>query len=270
MNMIQMVAIMTICYFVTLVIICLYRNHINVKVGNAIFIGVSIVFFFGWNYAAYELGWLDGGFMTFQNISQFTLTLIPMTLVMNDKVKSYCNSAIAFLWVGMFLALGLSPEFNYIFRFKQEATLILSTEASCHLIASLYGIYLIISGQVVCDFKHWVKSLICMYSVIAFVVITNYAFHMGNFGMDPYGNYKIYMIDVLGSFEATLLAYLLGVLIVLTLGMEFGYLLNKAVSKIHIDPLEKALSDHCASEETDEEHSIAEAEEEQKDEAYQN
>lgn len=240
--MIQMVGVMTICYFITLIIICLYHNHINTRVGNIIFITVDLIFFFGWNYAAYQLGWLDDGYMTLENISPFIMTLIPLTVFMNERVRSYCNSAIAFLWIGMFIALGISPEFSYIFNFNTEASFIHATEASCHLIASLYGIYLIISGQVKCDFKHWMKALICMYSVIGFGIILNYLFHKSNFGMNPYGGYKIYMIDIFGSFGATLAAYLLGVLLVITLGMQIGAVFNKSVSKIHIEALEKALS----------------------------
>jgi hypothetical protein len=184
--------------------------------------------------------------MTLENISPFIMTLIPLTLFMNDKVKEYCNSTIAFLWLGMFLALGISPEFSYKFDYNHNATLIYATEAACHLIASLYGIYLIVSGQIICDFKHWLKSVICMFSVIGFGLILNYAFHRQNFGMDPYGNYKIYMLDIFGSFGATLAAYLFGVLIVLTLGMQIGYLFNKSVSKIHIDVLEKAVRNEGA------------------------
>ena len=239
-NMIEMVGIMTLCYFVTLIIICLYHNHINTKIGNIIFIVVDIVFFFGWNYAAYQKGWLADGFMTLENISPFVSTLIPLTLFMNEKVKSYCNSAIAFLWLGLFIALSVSPEFSYIFNFDHDATFIYATEASCHLIASLYGVYLIVTGQVVCDFKHWLKSVICMFSVIGFGIILNYAFHRQNFGMDPYGNYKIYMLDIFGSFGATLAAYLFGVLIVLTVGMQLGHVLNKMVEKINLESLKKS------------------------------
>lgn len=249
---------MTLCYFVTLIIICLYHNQINKKIGNAIFIAVDLVFFFAWNYAAYLEGWLKGGFMTFGNISPFIMTLIPLTVFTNEKVKSYCNSAIAFLWIGMFLALGLSPEFSYIFNFNTEATLVYTAEASCHLIASLYGIYLIISGQVACDFKHWLMSIICMFSVIGFGVAQNYIFHTSNFQMDPYGNYSIYMIDIFGSFGATLAAYLLGVMLVLTFGMQCGYLLNKSVSKIHIEHLGKRSADEIKEEDAADEADTAE------------
>lgn len=227
MNMMQMVGLMVVCYFITLTLLCVYRKVINVKVANIVFVLVDMVFFLSWNYSGYLSGWLEDGFLTFENISPFIMTLIPLTVFMSDRVKAYCNSAIAFLWVGMFIALIFSPQHAYIFSYKVEATFIYASEAACHLLASLYGVFLIITGQVKCDFRHWKRSIICMYSVIGFGVLLNYLFHMSNFGMNPYGGFKIYMIDIFHSFEATLAAYLLGVLLVLTLGMQIGYLFKK-------------------------------------------
>ena len=124
-------------------------------------------------------------------------------------------------------------------NYNIEASFIYSTEAACHLLASLYGLFLIISGQVECNFRNWRRSIVCMFSVIGFGLVLNYIFHTRNFQMDPYGNYSIYMIDIFGSFGATLAAYLLGVLVVLTVGMQTGFVLNKMVSKIEIESLLK-------------------------------
>ncbi len=240
MNMMQMVGLMVICYFVTLTLLAIYRNIINVKVANTVFILVDLVFFFCWNYAAYQRGWLSDGFMTLENISPFIMTLIPLTVFMSERVRSYCNSAIAFLWVGMFLALMISPQHAYIFSYHVDASFLYTSEAACHLIASLYGAYLIITKQVKCDAKHWRRSIICMFSVIGFGVFLNYVFHIRNFGMDPYGDYTIYMIDIFGSFEATLAAYLLGVLVVLTFGMQLGLVFFKLVEASHENVEENA------------------------------
>nr|MBE6544661.1 hypothetical protein [Oscillospiraceae bacterium] len=257
MNMMQMVSIMVACYFITLTLLCIYRDIINVKIANTVFIIVDLIFFLGWNYAAYQRGWLEDGFMTLENISPFIMTLIPLTVFMSEKVRSYCNSAIAFLWIGMFLALMISPQHAYIFSYHIEASFIYSTEAACHLLASLYGIYLIISGQVKCDSRHWVKSIVCMFSVIGFGVLLNYLFHIDNFGMDPYGDYTIYMIDIFGSFGATLIAYLLGVLVVLTLGMQFGSLLNRLVVAAHLPELPERSSDVFEDAEKEEDGNFA-------------
>ena len=75
MNMMQMVAFMVICYFITLTLLCVYRKIINVKIANYVFIGVDLVFFFCWNYAAHLRGWLKDGFMTLENISPFMIAL---------------------------------------------------------------------------------------------------------------------------------------------------------------------------------------------------
>lgn len=240
MNMMQMVGIMVLCYFLTLTLLAVYRNIINVKIGNIVFIIVDLIFFFFWNYAAFQRGWLSDGFMTLENISPFIMTLIPLTLFMSERVRSYCNSAIAFLWVGMFLALLISPQHAYIFSYHIEASPIYASEAACHLIASLYGAYLIITKQVPCNAKYWRKSIICMFSVIGFGVLLNYVFHLRNFGMDPYGDYTIYMLDIFGSFEATLIGYLLGVLVVLSLGMQIGMLFFRLVESSHEKTLPKA------------------------------
>lgn len=233
MNMMQMVAAMVICYFITLTLLSVYRNQINTKIANLVFIFVDLVFFLSWNYAAYLRGWLKDGFMTLENISPFIMTLIPLTLFMSEKVKRFANAAIAFLWVGMFFALLISPQHAYIFNFNIEASFIYTSEAACHLIASLYGAWLIISGQVPCNLKSLGRAVVAMYGVVGYGVLLNYLFHIDNFGMDPYGNAHIYMLDVLGSFEATLLAYLLGIFIVLVAGIQFGHGLKRLVDESH-------------------------------------
>lgn len=233
MNMMQMVTLMVVCYFITLTLLCICRDQIKIKVANTVFIIVDLVFFLGWNYAGYLYGWLEDGFMTFENISPFIMTLIPLTLFMSERVREYCNSAIAFLWIGMFLALMISPQHAYIFSYTIDASFMYSTEAACHLLASLYGAYLIISGQVKCNSNSLKKAVICMFSVIGFGVLMNILFHQSNFGMDPYGGASIYMLDIFSSFEATLLAYLLGVLVVIILGWQLGGILNKLVISAH-------------------------------------
>ena len=240
MNMMQMVGIMVFCFFTSILVLSLFHKHINVKLGNTMFIIADIVFFLAWNYAAYQLGWLEDGFMTFGNISPFIMTLIPFTVLLSPKVREYCNAAIAFLWMGMFLALMISPEHAYIFSFNTEASFHYTAEAACHLLASVYGFYLIISGQVKCDFKNWLKSVICMYSVITFGVILNFLFHTDHFQMDPYSGASIYMIDIFGSFWVTLAAYYLGVMLVLTLGMQAGYGIQRLVEKVNVETTESA------------------------------
>ena len=82
-----------------------------------------------------------------------------------------------------------------------------------------------------------------MFSVITFGVLLNYIFHLDNFGMDPYGGYSIYMIDIFGSCEVTLLAYYLGVFLVLTIGMQAGYGIQRLVERVDLEGANSAAAE---------------------------
>ena len=234
MNMLTMLAILTVVYFSTLLALCFFRKHINTKVFNLVFVLLDVLFFFLWNLAMFPKGKLDDGFETLENISPLMFTLIPLTYFMKGKVKDYCFSAIAFLSVGMLVAMYASPEYEYVFTFRREADFFYTSEALCHMLCSLFGAYLVLTNQVKPVFSSWVKSIVFMYSIITFGVILNFVFHKGFFGMNPYGDYSIYMIDIFGSFEATLVAYYIGVLLVLTIGMQVNAGLDKLSARLHL------------------------------------
>lgn len=237
MNMLSMLAILTTVYFGSLLIFCLYREQIStaraIKIGNLIFVIFDVLFFFLWNLSMYPRGKLDDGFETLENISPLMFTLIPLTYCMRGKVKDCCFSAIAFLSVGMLVAMYASPEYEYVNTFRREADFFYTSEALCHMLCSLFGAYLVLTNQVKICFSSWIKSIVFLYSIITFGVFLNFVFHKGFFGMNPYGGYSIYMIDIFGSFEATLAAYYLGVLLVLTIGMQVNGMLDKLTIKLH-------------------------------------
>lgn len=233
MDMTVVLGIFTFFFFVTLFLMCFYRDKINVRLCNIIFILADLVAYFCWTFAAYQKNWLNGGWLTLDNISPMTFTVILLIPFMNERVKDYALSAIAFLSVGMFFAMIISPEHDYIFNFNTQASFIYATEAVCHLICSLFGIYLVLTKQVKADFKHWLKSVVFVLSIVTLGVILNYIFHRTYFGMDPYGSPAIYMIDIFGSFLATIIAYYFGVVMVLTVGMQATYMLERATSKLH-------------------------------------
>ena len=211
---------------------CFYRTKINVRLCNTIFIVSNFLAYSAWTYAAYQKNWLDGGWLTLGNISPMTFTVILLTPFMNERIRDYAYSSIAFLNVGMFFAMIISPEYDYVFNFKTEATFIYTTEAVCHLICALYGIFLVLSKKVNVDFKRWIKSVVFTLSIITFAVVLNFIYHRSYFGMDPYGNAKIYMLDLFDGFWPTLVAYYFGVIMVLTVGYQCSYMLEKATAKL--------------------------------------
>lgn len=232
MNMIAMVGLLVLIFFTSLVVMCYYRNRMNPKIWNIAFIAADIAFYFAWNYASYERGWLKEGWMNLENISPMVCTVMAMTLIMNDRVKQAAYDTLSFFSIGLFLALMISPEHAYLFNFNIEANFIYTAEAACHLVVALFGIYLVISKQVKPGLDSWLRSLAFTFSIIGFGVFLNYVFHKTYFGMNPYGNSAIYMLDIFHSHDATLLAYLAGVLVVLTVGMQCMYTLAKALDKL--------------------------------------
>ena len=232
MDMTVLLGIYTCFYFITLFLMCYYRNKINVRVWNLCFFIANFVTFSAWNYGAYlYTNWLKYGWMTFGNISPMTFTIIILLPIFNERVREYAMSSIAFLNFGMFIAMLISPEYDYIFNFKTEATFMYATEAVCHLICSLFGIYLVFSKQIKADFEHWWKGLTFTLSLITLGVICNFVYHRDYFGMNPYGNAKIYMIDLFSGFWPTVIAYYFGIAIVMTVGLQIVYLLEKATAK---------------------------------------
>lgn len=234
MDMTLVLGVFTLFFFVTLSLMCFYRSKINVRLCNMLFIIADLLAYSCWNYASYQKGWLDDGWMTLANISPLMFTVILFIPFMKESVKEYAYSAIAALNVGMFLAMLISPEHEYIFNFNTEATFVYTSEAVCHMICSLYGIFLVLSHRVKADFEHWIKSIVFTLSIITFGVILNFVYHRNYFGMDPYGSPSIYMIDIFGSFEATLVAYYFGVVLVLTIGMQGVGLLDRFTSKFFV------------------------------------
>lgn len=231
MDMQIMLGVGVACYFISLFFLCFYRDKLNVRFFNGLFIVLDMILFLLWNIACAERGWLADGFMTLENISPFIFTVIPLTVFMNAKTKEYAYSAIAFLHLGLFLATIISPEYEVIFAYKTEATFTYATEAMCHILSALFGVYLMLTNQVKTDFSHWIKSIVFMLGWITFGLSLNLLLDTRCFNLNPQ-RYSIYMLDIFGTFEATVLAYYLGVTLVLTLGMQSGYGLCKLVDKI--------------------------------------
>lgn len=233
MNMIMMLIIFTVFAFASIIMMCLFKGKMPPKIWNAAFIVADLVVFFCWNYAGFERGWLDEGWMTLENISPLCCTLVPLTLVLSDKVRQYVYDFIAFLSVGLFAAMLISPEFAYFFNYDIEANFLYASEAACHLVCCLFGVYLVLSGQVKPEFKSWVRSLVCCFSIVGFGVFLNFVFHKTHFGMNPYGESTIYMLDIFDTHWQTLLAYSMGVILVLTVGMQVMRFLDVTTDLLH-------------------------------------
>lgn len=226
MHIMLMMLILVQVYFTSLIVLYFFRDKINKDIANATFIILIFATFAALNIHYQRNGGLND-FLTLSNISPLTFTLAPLSYVMGKKVRECYFALVAFLSVGMFVAMLVNPNFAYLFSFKQNATLSYAYDSLSHLFCSLFGIYLVMSGQVKINTKNLIRAGIFIYSIVTYGVILNFIFHTNNFGMNPYGGYSIYMFDLFHSFEATLAAYYCGIAVVLILGYQLGYLMDK-------------------------------------------
>ena len=227
MNMIGMLLIMISLYFIGFTFMIIFREKMNPTFWNPIFI--TLTFFSQMFYCLMTNINRNsfGGFQVLENISPLCFMTMPLTFIMKEKPKNAYFSMISFLNIGMFVAMLIDPEYAYLFSFRQEASLLYLFAALEHLLCSLFGVYLILSEQVKPTFKNLGLGALILYSVISVAVICNFIFKTSFFGMNPYGNYHIYMMDFFGSFYATLIAYYIGIAAVLFAGFGFALLLDR-------------------------------------------
>lgn len=230
MNMIIMAILLVVIYFSALITIVIFRDRIDTRVGNAIFVILDIIFFMALHRVYFNKGWFKT-FLTLENISPLTFTLIPFTYLMSDKFKQWYFNLISFLSVGMFFAILVNPNYSYLFQHNLNASFEYAYDSISHLICSLFGVYLVLTKQVKVNFKSLLSAIINMFSIITIIVLINLFLHTGYLGMNPYGNYSIYMLKLFNTFGATLVAYYLGVLVVIILGFEVMYVVQYFMNK---------------------------------------
>lgn len=225
MPMLTMLILCVFVYFTLMITILLFHKHMKPKYTNLIFIIVNTVLFIGYYVNDF---YRKGEFisLTFDQISPFTFTTLPLSYLFSKKIKDAQFASVGFLSIGMFVAMLISPQHAFLVSYRSDATMVFVLDTLLHLNCSLFGIYLIASSQVELNAKNLIKSFIYMYSVIGFVLLMNVLFKQNYFGMGPYSNYGIYMFHFFDSYWLTLLVYLLGVGIVLALGFEFNYILK--------------------------------------------
>ena len=226
MSMMGMTGVLIALYFITITVIMAFLKEKPGKDLSWIFLAINFITFVGLNIFYFQK---DGKitFLTFDNISPFTFTFMIFIGLFKDKLAYAFKCAIAFLSVGMIIAMMITPQYAYIYSFVEDARIDYLLDALGHMNCSLFGIYLVASGQVKLTMKNFSRAAVFMYAVITGVVITNALFHKNFFGMCPYGGYSIYMFNLFEEYWATLLAYYLGVLGVLYLGFGFSYALNR-------------------------------------------
>ena len=158
------------------------------------------------------------------NVSPFMFTTTLVMWIFPKSVRKYLLTLVSLLSFGMLVA-GLGGCLDYVMR-DYAFHWHIAFDCAAHVLISLWGVYLIKSGQV----ELTPKRVICGGSIIVGVaiimLILNTIFKTSFFGLSVYGDHNIYNIRIFESGVVSILVYFIGLCFVLCLGYYYQKVLS--------------------------------------------
>ena len=201
----------------------------NKAVVNAVFaVTTFLLYVFGVIRMYIVVGPYDWNFLESlptTNVSPFTFCLTLVSLILPKKIRAYVFTLISLLSLAM-AAAGVIICLSYVFR-DYSFHLTIAGDIIAHFSLSLFGIYLLRSGQI----KTSVFDMIVSGGIIVFValvmLILNLIFGTSFFGLSLYGDHNIYHFVVTKSGVLSALIYFSGLITLLFAGRFYLLLFEK-------------------------------------------
>ena len=229
-------------YIVTMVVLLavyamavyLMKYLTNRKVANILFaLSVFLPYICHSLYILSQDGFGDWNFqntLPVANVSPFMFTGMLYVLFLPKKLRKYVFLLISLLSVGMLASMVVNCVSNALIHYKFHPHFLLDYIA--HVNLSLFGVYLVRSGQVELTKKACAVSGGIIYSVAFTMLILNLIFDTAFFGLSLRGKHSIYTAVVSQESIVSVLVYFAGVFVVLLLGYLYGKLLQKYTKPI--------------------------------------
>lgn len=224
-------------YILTLVILCvLYALCVHLmkymahrRFWNGLFmVSVYVPYVIGAMIIYADVGCLDWNFqnvLPVANVSPFMFSLMPILFFLPQKVKKHIYLLISLLSVGMFLAAVAGCLYNASIHYRFHFHFVLDYIA--HLFLSLFGVYLVRSGQVELRIKNCLISGSLILGVATVMMLLNVVFDTAFFGLSLNGKHSIYNIVLVENSYLSALIYYMGLSCVLLLGYLYSRCVNK-------------------------------------------
>ena len=219
---------MTYLYIVTLIVlialyvtvICLMKFMRSTALTNAIFVAAVVIPYIALSVTIYKnVGFSDWNFqntLPVANVSPFMFTCVPLSIVLPKRIRKHFLLLISLLSVGMLLSGTFGCVYNVIRNYKFHIHF--TFDYAAHLALSLYGIYLVKSGQVKLNVKGALISSSLIGGVAAIMTALNVLFDTAFFGLSLNGKHNIYNVVITDNSYLSALIYFLGLWAVLALG----------------------------------------------------
>ena len=210
-------------------VIFLMKYMKNVKLWNAVFaLGIFFLYLSYVQIIYRQVGASDWNFqntLPVANISPFSFSITPIILLLPRKIKKYGLLLVSLLFVGMFLSTTLNCVYNTVINYKFH--LHFTMDYISHFALSLWGIYIVKSGQVKLNKKDCLISSAVLLSVVTGMLIVNVIFDTAFFGLSLNGKHNIYNNVIVSNSYLSALIYYTGVIAVLFSGYFFQKKFNQ-------------------------------------------
>lgn len=209
--------------------VSLMRYMRNVKIANLIFFGLTFGVYIVYVFMVYSDVGAESiyfhGVLATANISPFMFTVLPIIYFSRGKLKEYLYLLVSLLSVGMFF----SPFFNAISYAVSGVPfhVIPVLDYVGHLSLSLWGIYLVRSGQVTLNPKKALTSGLIIVGVADIMLVLNLIFDTAFFGLSLKGKHNIYGNVLTENSYLSAIIYFAGLAVILLLGYASARLIEK-------------------------------------------
>jgi hypothetical protein len=143
---------------------------------------------------------------------------------MPKAIRKYLLTLVALLSFGMAVA-GLGGALGFMLRnykFHWHTTM----DCLAHILISLWGVYIVKSGQVELTPKKAIRSGAIIVSVAFIMFVLNLIYHKAFFGLSLYGEHNIYNVRLFENGVVSAIAYFLGLCLVLSTGYFYQKIIN--------------------------------------------
>ena len=164
------------------------------------------------------------------NVSPFMFTLVPVVMLSWGRLQARLHLLIALLSVGMLCSPLLSCVSYFAIQYRFHFHFLLDFIA--HVALSLWGVYLIKSGQVRLTLRDALASAGVILGAAACMLVLNLVFDTAFFGLSLSGKHNIYNMVLVSNGALSAGIYFLGLCLVMVLGAGFQALLNRPHSDL--------------------------------------
>lgn len=198
----------------------LMKRFTNQTITNIIFASVIFLSYIACVVIVYvKVGFNDWNFqnvLPVANVSPFMFFMCPLFLVLPKSIKRYFGSLISLLVIGMILSPILSCVRCFVINYKFHLSFAL--DYFNHIILSLWGVYLIQSGQTSLKIKDNLIGGAIIVGVAITMMIINVIFDTAFFGLSLNGKHNIYNVVLVSNSYLSALIYFAGLSLVLIAG----------------------------------------------------